>query len=65
MPAPPTTSKNPKVQSFLEDLMMYNNNWFAIVLEIRKIILESNNQIQEKIMHGGIMFTIENINVRA
>lgn len=59
MPALPTTSKTSTVQNFLEDLMMYDNNWFPIVLEIRKIILESNNQIQEKIMYGGIMFTIK------
>ena len=43
--------------------MTYNNNWFPVVLEIRKIILESSSQIQEKIMYGGIMFTIENINI--
>ena len=43
--------------------MIYNNNWLSIVLEIRKIILESNSQIEEKIMCGGIMFTIENTNI--
>ena len=50
--------KNEKVQSFLSDLEMFDHDSFKIVIELRKIIFSTFPKVDEKMMYGGILFSI-------
>jgi len=62
MPNQFTTAKDPKVQQYLEDQAMTDYDKFEIVTKIRAIVLTNLPNIQEKIMYGGIMFTLDGVN---
>lgn len=44
------------ISSFLNDLSLRNLDQYSIVIELRKIILEKSDNINEKIKYGGIVF---------
>jgi hypothetical protein len=54
-----TPSTDSKVQQFLEDLAQFQSVNFAIINKIRSIVLTSYPEISERMMYGGIMFTLE------
>ncbi len=51
-------SKNEKVQKLLEEISMVNKEQSQIVEELRQIVLNSSSEIEEKVMYGGIMFSL-------
>ena len=52
-------SKNEQVQKFLEEIMMFDNEKFNILQELRKIVFKNYKKTSERMMYGGIMFSIE------
>lgn len=53
-------SKNEQVQKFLEDILMIDPVKFEILQKLRKIVFTNYPKTNERIMYGGIMFTLEN-----
>jgi hypothetical protein len=53
-------SKNKQVQTFLEEIMMSNDEQFNILQKLRKIVFKIFPKTNERIMYGGIMFSLEN-----
>lgn len=51
-------SKNPEVQNWLEELEAFDDEKFAIVVDARKIVLATYSKVSERIIYGGIMFTL-------
>ncbi len=52
-------SKNEQVQKFLDDTRDSENEKYQILQQCRKITFSLNNDITERIIYGGIMFTKE------
>jgi len=52
-------SNNEGVQSFLEEFMMVDSEKFEILQNLRKIVFENYPKTNERIMYGGIMFSLE------
>jgi hypothetical protein len=52
-------SKNEQVQKFLEEIMMLDDEQFNILQELRKIIFKNYKKTDERMMYGGIMFSLE------
>ena len=51
--------KNEPVQKFLEEIMMSDFEKFEILQELRKIVFSNYPETNERIMYGGIMFSLE------
>jgi hypothetical protein len=52
-------SKNKEVQTFLDDLKIMEGELYDMVAELRKMILDTHQQAEEKIMYGGIVFFLD------
>lgn len=52
-------SKDKKVQQFLEEIMMFNSEQFCIMQKLREIVFKIYPKINERMMYGGIMFSVE------
>lgn len=52
-------SKDDKVQKFLEEIMMFNDEQFNILQKLREIVFKIHPKTNERMMYGGIMFTLE------
>jgi hypothetical protein len=52
-------SKNEHVQKFLEEIMMFNDIQFDILQKLREIVFKFYPKTNERIMYGGIMFSLE------
>lgn len=52
-------SKNEKVQKFLEDIMMIDSEKSEILQKLRKIVFSNYPKTDERMMYGGIMFSLE------
>lgn len=55
-----TKSKNEQVQKFLDEIEMVDDEKFNILQELRKIVFKVHKKVEERIMYGGIMFSLEN-----
>lgn len=53
-----TKSQDAKVQTFLDDLEMTKSDQFVIVSELRTIVFEHYPGVDERMMYGGIMFSL-------
>lgn len=53
-----TLPKNEKVKNFLDDLRTLDDDKFELLAELREIVLEAYPKTAEKIMYGGIMFSL-------
>ena len=53
-------SKNDKVQKFLDDIESIDEKKFNIVQKLRNIVFINNKGTEERIIYGGIMFSLEN-----
>lgn len=51
--------KNEQVEKHLEDIMMLNEEQYSIIQEMRKIVFTVHPKTDERIMYGGIMFSLE------
>ena len=52
-------SKNEKVQKFLEDISMIDSEKFEILGKLRKMVFSNYPDTNERMMYGGIMFSLE------
>ena len=52
-------SKNEKVQKFLEDIMMIDSEKYEILQKLRKVVFSNYPETKERMMYGGIMFSLE------
>lgn len=53
-----TKSKDEKVNKFLEEIMMFDSEKFKILQELREIVFYNYPDTKERMMYGGIMFSI-------
>lgn len=51
-------SKDEKVQNFLDNLKISNVDVFEMMIEMRKITFDTYPDVCERMMYGGIMFSI-------
>ena len=51
-------SINEQVETFLQDLLMFDSEKFAILQELRKIVFSNYPKTNERMMYGGIMFSL-------
>ena len=52
-------SNNEKVQNFLNELQTVDSNMFDVIAGMRNIIFKTYPQVQEKMMYGGIIFSVD------
>lgn len=52
-------SKNERVQKFLEEIKMFNDEQFNILQKIREIVFKNYKKTEERMMYGGIMFSLK------
>ncbi len=52
-------SKNEQVQEFLEKIMMADDEKFKMLQKMRKIVFINAQKPGERMMYGGIMFSLE------
>ena len=52
-------SKNNQVQQLIDDIEMIDIDKFEILIKLRDIVFSCNPKIQERVMYGGIMFSLE------
>ena len=52
-------SKNEQVQKFLEEIMLLDSDKFEILQNLREIVFSNYPKVKERIMYGGIMFSLE------
>ena len=53
-------SKDEKVQKFLEEIMICKSEQYSILQKLREIVFEKYPQVKERMMYGGIMFSLKN-----
>ena len=52
-------SKNEQVQKFLDEIMMFVPEKFEILKDLRQIVFSNYPEVKERIIYGGIMFSLE------
>jgi hypothetical protein len=52
-------SKNKKVQEFLNEILIVDNEKHLVLNAMREIVFESYNETDERMMYGGIMFSLD------
>ncbi|MCH7962778.1 MAG: DUF1801 domain-containing protein [Bacteroidetes bacterium] len=53
-------SKNEKVQKFLDEIIMIDGEKFITLNAMREIVFSTYPKTDERIMYGGIMFSLNN-----
>lgn len=53
-------SRNKKVQDFLDEILIIDNEKHIILNAMREIIFDNYQTTNERMMYGGIMFSIDN-----
>jgi hypothetical protein len=52
-------SQDKQVKKFLDDIMLANQDYYQIIQQLREIVFSQYPNIHERIMYGGIMFSIK------
>ena len=52
-------SKDKKVQNFLNDIKMLNDDKYSILQKLREMVIQQFPEVGERMMYGGIMFSLE------
>lgn len=52
-------SDNHEVQKLLDDIYLSNRNHYDILQELRGIVFSELSKVSERVMYGGIMFTLK------
>jgi hypothetical protein len=52
-------SKDESVSAFLEELANRDSEKFALIKTLRELVFEAHPTVTERIMYGGIMFTLK------
>ncbi len=53
-------SKNERVQKFLDEITVIDSEKFDILNSMREIVFKTYPETDERIMYGGIMFSLNN-----
>ncbi len=51
-------SKNSQVQELIDEIEMLDTDKFEILMKLRDIVFSRTTEVQERIMYGGIMFSL-------
>lgn len=51
-------SQNKQIQELLEDIQMIDLTKFEMMMKLRDVVFSIDPQIQERVMYGGIMFSL-------
>ena len=51
---------NPKINDFINDLLLVDDDMSKIIIKIRKLILKLYPKADEEIKYGGLVYLIEN-----
>ncbi len=51
-------SNNNQVQKLIEDIQMVDHAKFETLIKLRDVVFSINPKIQERVMYGGIMFSL-------
>ena len=54
-----TKSINNQIQELIGDIEMFDRDKYDILMKLRGIVFSHNHGIQERVMYGGIMFSLE------
>lgn len=54
-------SKNDKVQNFLDGIMMMAGEQYNSLIEMREIVFNIYPKTEERIMYGGILFSLNGV----
>ncbi|ATX82418.1 hypothetical protein Ga0123462_1559 [Mariprofundus ferrinatatus] len=54
-----TSSNNEQVQSFLDDIIVSDPDKSDIIEKLRKVVFQTDSNINERMMYGGIMLSLE------
>jgi len=52
-------SRDERVQGFLDELRELDTGKYELVQRLREIVLFANPDVEERMMYGGIMFSLE------
>jgi hypothetical protein len=52
-------SKDERVEKFLEEISLLNQVQYRILQELRELVFTTFPQVEERMMYGGIMFSLE------
>ena len=52
-------SKDEKVQKFLDEISATNSDKCNVLQELRRLVFKACPKVNERIMYGGIMFSLE------
>ncbi|MCP5063470.1 MAG: DUF1801 domain-containing protein [Ignavibacteriae bacterium] len=52
-------SKNEQVQKFMKELAIIDDEKFSILQKLRKIVFDNYKKTDERMMYGGIMFSLD------
>lgn len=52
-------SNNEKVETFLNDLLMFDSDKFELMQKLRNIVFSNYPDTNERMMYGGIMFSLK------
>lgn len=53
-------SHNHKVQELLKDIEIYDPDKFKLLMKVRDIVFHHHPKTEERVMYGGIMFSLAN-----
>jgi hypothetical protein len=51
-------SKNSQVQELIDEIEMLDTDKFEILMKLRDIVFSRTTEVQERVMYGGIMFSL-------
>ena len=51
-------SENIKVQNFIDNILLVDNTKHQILESVRKIVFENYPEVKERMMYGGIIFSL-------
>ena len=52
-------SDNNQVQEFIDDIEMFDIDKFETLMKLRDIVFSCNPKIRERVMYGGILFSLK------
>ena len=52
-------SKNERVQKFIDEIKEFDPEKYSILQNLRKVVFSEYPQVNERMMYGGIMFSLE------
>jgi hypothetical protein len=55
-----TNVRKKKVQDLIKDIELFNPDKFPLLIQLRNLVFHHHPRTVERVMYGGIMFSLEN-----